>query len=399
MRDLRGVVGFGKIGYGFRLVLSDDGAQVTLSPGLGFAPGGLRLALDEGVALTVPDGAGPFSVVLRAENHDEPSARLGDEPDRDLRRHDRRGVRRAGRPAPKRSSSAPSRGPTAARSRSRRTSTSSSRPPTTGTPAPSTRTPSGSGASTARCCTPTTTGAVGPPGPPGPQGPRGDVGPEGAVGPAGPQGDPGPQGAQGDPGPQGEPGAPGATGAARRTRSARRCRAARPGRGDRRGGACRAAGPAGSARAAGWTGGRRPAGTAGRARGDKGDKGDKGDTGAAGPAGPPGPGIGIDLVRVGRLPWEPLQPVTIPTAMQLLQQLEFDFTGADRRCPGAAVRRLRLLGADPVAGRGVRVHAVADPARRGLAREGVREPVELHMDARRRPAARPANAADGRLDR
>src|SRR6185312_14753273 len=80
VRDLRGVVGFGKVGYGFRLVLSDDGAQVTLSPGLGFAPGGLRLALDEGVALTIPDGAGPFSVVLHAENHDEPSARLGDEP-------------------------------------------------------------------------------------------------------------------------------------------------------------------------------------------------------------------------------------------------------------------------------------------------------------------------------
>src|SRR6185295_8501054 len=81
VRDLRGVVGFGKVGYGFRLVLSDDGAQVTLSPGLGFAPGGLRLALAEGVALTVPDGpGGPFSVVLRAETHAEPSARLGDAP-------------------------------------------------------------------------------------------------------------------------------------------------------------------------------------------------------------------------------------------------------------------------------------------------------------------------------
>jgi len=78
--DLRGVIGLGRVGYGFRLVVSEDAKAVTLSPGVGFTPSGLRLSLDEGVELEVPDGDGPFSVVLHAENHDEPGARLGDEP-------------------------------------------------------------------------------------------------------------------------------------------------------------------------------------------------------------------------------------------------------------------------------------------------------------------------------
>ena len=78
--DLRRVLGLGQIGFGFRLLLSEDAKSATLTPGLAFTRSGLRLELDEGVALTLPAGAGPFAVALRAENHDDPALRLGDEP-------------------------------------------------------------------------------------------------------------------------------------------------------------------------------------------------------------------------------------------------------------------------------------------------------------------------------
>jgi hypothetical protein len=76
--DLRRVLGLAHIGYGFRIQVADDGQSATLSPGLGFTASGARVTLDEGAALTIPDGDGPFSVALAAGSHDDPTTRVGD---------------------------------------------------------------------------------------------------------------------------------------------------------------------------------------------------------------------------------------------------------------------------------------------------------------------------------
>jgi hypothetical protein len=322
VRDLRGVVGVGKVGFGFRLVLSDDSKQATLAPGLGFSTSGLRLALEEGVALTVPDGAGPFSVVLRAQNHDDPNARVGDVPtvifedtavdvvagdvpvDPDtlivgsVSRGDDGNLSVA---QPDQLFLAPAyHGHSGAFFQDALGIWRFDGPLLQGT----------DGAQVGPAGPPGAPGPQGDPGPegppgdagppglqgdPGPEGPTGDPGPGGDAGPAGPQGDTGPQGPQGDPGPPGGPGPPGETGP--------------PGpQGD--------PGPQG------------PVGGAG-AKGDpglQGPIGPPGPEGDPGPQGPPGPGFAEDLTHVARIPWDPRQPMPIPEAVQILSELAFEFS-------------------------------------------------------------------------
>ena len=76
--DLRRVLGLSRIGFGFRIEVAGDGKTATLSPGLAFTADGRRLSLDEGAALTIPEGDGPFSVALTAASHDDPTTRVGD---------------------------------------------------------------------------------------------------------------------------------------------------------------------------------------------------------------------------------------------------------------------------------------------------------------------------------
>src|SRR5258708_24785018 len=76
--DLRRVLGLAHIGYGFRIQVAADAQSATLTPGLAFTAGGNRLTLDEGAALTIPDGDGTFSVALTAASHDDPTTRVGD---------------------------------------------------------------------------------------------------------------------------------------------------------------------------------------------------------------------------------------------------------------------------------------------------------------------------------
>ena len=51
--DLRLTFGLGRIAWGLRAEPSGDG--VALSPGVAFAPSGVRLAVDTELQLTVPD--------------------------------------------------------------------------------------------------------------------------------------------------------------------------------------------------------------------------------------------------------------------------------------------------------------------------------------------------------
>jgi Collagen triple helix repeat (20 copies) len=75
--DLRRAVGMGRVAAGFRLLVEDGTA--TLTRGVGFTAGGFPVRRDEGVALTVPDGDGPFTVALRAVSSEDEASRVGDE--------------------------------------------------------------------------------------------------------------------------------------------------------------------------------------------------------------------------------------------------------------------------------------------------------------------------------
>src|ERR1700758_3780591 len=78
VHDLRRVVGLGRVGWGLHAGLNAN--TVNLQPGVAFAPGGVRLNIDSPVNLTLPAGAGPFRVVLRATQGDLASVRVGTQP-------------------------------------------------------------------------------------------------------------------------------------------------------------------------------------------------------------------------------------------------------------------------------------------------------------------------------
>jgi hypothetical protein len=68
--DLRRSVGLGRIAWGLRVQAGESAGTVTLAPGVAFTPSGVRLAVDSLLSLEMPDGAGPFPVVLRASDSD-----------------------------------------------------------------------------------------------------------------------------------------------------------------------------------------------------------------------------------------------------------------------------------------------------------------------------------------
>ncbi|TKB24728.1 collagen-like protein [Desulfopila sp. IMCC35006] len=86
--DLRYALGCGRIAWGLRLLLSEDGKTVTLSSGLALSAAGQRLFVGEDVALKIQAESTPgevlepsaseYKVVLRSANHDQPLARIGD---------------------------------------------------------------------------------------------------------------------------------------------------------------------------------------------------------------------------------------------------------------------------------------------------------------------------------
>jgi collagen triple helix repeat protein len=217
VKDLRRVVGYGQIGAGLRLVVADDGHSVTLSPGLALTPDGRRLSLDEGAALTIPDGAGPFTVALRAATHEDPTAVVDGKPtivfadtgvevtaDAPAASLDLLVVGTVSRAGDGTLSATQDEALFAAPGRHGHTGTffqdvggwwRFDGPLLAG----------GGGG-----------GPAGPPGPQGPAGPQGDPGPAGPAGPQGPAGElgaQGPAGPRGDPGPKGDTGAAGAQGA------------------------------------------------------------------------------------------------------------------------------------------------------------------------------------------
>jgi hypothetical protein len=196
---------------------------VTLSPGVAFAPDGVRLAVDTPLTLPLPDAAPPFVLVLRAINEDRESLRLGGRPTLVT-------LRAEAVVMPEDDAPADGAGMVIARIAPGDDGPVLTQSPelfvVTGHHAHSgaaIRDDAGrwryDGAPIAGLAELADRvaeleeggGAAGPPGPRGPSGPRGPEGPPGPEGAAGTQGEAGPPGA---PGAQGEPGSPGPQGAA-----------------------------------------------------------------------------------------------------------------------------------------------------------------------------------------
>jgi hypothetical protein len=78
MRDVRQTIGLGRVAWGLHVTVAADSAIVT--PGVAFAPSGIRLNIDTDANLPIPSGAGPWRVTLKATEQDRASLRVGDKP-------------------------------------------------------------------------------------------------------------------------------------------------------------------------------------------------------------------------------------------------------------------------------------------------------------------------------
>jgi hypothetical protein len=277
--DLRRVVGLGRVGAGFRIVVAEDGS-VSLAPGVGFTPGGAAVRRDESTVLTLPDDDGSVHVGVKAVPHADEATSVGDQPTIVFEgteivigpevapAEDVLDVgtvhREAGGVTVEQDESLFVAGP------GHRHTGGWTQEAVTGLwryDGVALSLGEGDGLEGPP-------GPAGPPGPTGEQGVPGPAGETGAAGPPGPQGDPGAAGEQGPPGGQGEQGAPGPPGEA---------------------------GPAGPV---GETG---PAGPQGE-EGPPGPQGEQGPMGQQGPAGPPGPSL--DLPFLKGLNWDLATPMT-----------------------------------------------------------------------------------------
>ena len=68
MRDVRQTIGLGRVAWGLHVTVAADSVIVT--PGVAFAPSGIRLNSDTDANLPIPGGAGPWRVTLKATEQD-----------------------------------------------------------------------------------------------------------------------------------------------------------------------------------------------------------------------------------------------------------------------------------------------------------------------------------------
>ncbi len=355
--DLRYALGAGKIAWGLRLLVSNDGKIVTLTKGLAISDLGLRLSVEEDVELPI-DGSSAggdgesgsealeYRVILRATNHDQPLARIGDVQTIVF--------------ADTKTDVFPSSIPPiegdfvvgtisfingtyeAAQSHSiflspayhghtggyyqntdgiwRYDGAEIESLSIPGPPGPAgeegAKGEKGEPGESGPKGEPGARGAKGDPGIPGPKGESGEIGdmgvpgPNGVHGASGPKGEQGPSGPKGDPGPAGPKGVQGPPG----------LKGAKGTKGEK--GAPGPPGPKGEQGPAGPRGEKGP-------RGDQGLKGKTGNTGKQGVQGPPGPsGIPEKVAVVSRLSWDPFTALDPDVVIEILlsRGLTFTFT-------------------------------------------------------------------------
>lgn len=294
--DLRRVVGTGRIAWG--LVAAADGDRVRLEPGLAFAPGGLRLALDSAVGLDVPAERGSWRLVLRAANADVQSLRVGTRPTLVT-------LQTTAALVPAEDGAVPEADALAVATVTRRARGVEVEQDDTLFAAAGHHGHTGKHFQDAEGrwhydgpkLQAGGEAAAGARGDPGPAGPPGEPGPRGELGEAGPRGEKGEKGDRGEPGPAGPAGPPGPAG----TGTSESGTAGAPGPAGPPGptgeqGPPGTQGPAGAQGPAGPVGPAGPAGPAGAA-------GAPGPAGPQGPAGPPGAAVDTTWPHVTGVSW------------------------------------------------------------------------------------------------
>jgi hypothetical protein len=269
--DLRHVIGVGRVGAGFRILIS--GTTASLTAGVGVTTGGFPVSRDEATILTVPAGAGPFTVALKAVSSADEASKIGGIATITFLHTEV--VTDATVPE----------GPdvlTVGTVRRQGGALTATQPPEKFVPGPGHR-HSGTWVQDEHGVWRFDGATIEAAGPPGPPGERGPIGPQGERGPVGPQGAPGAPGPAGQTGQQGAPGPTGPVGP----------------KGD--------TGPTGSTGPAGQTG---PAGP----------------QGDIGPQGPAGPGLPDDSTVLRDLNWDPRRAVTADDAAQLVRDLRLTFS-------------------------------------------------------------------------
>jgi hypothetical protein len=269
--DLRQVIGIGRVGAGFRILIT--GATASLTAGVGVTTGGFPVSRDEATTLSLPAGMGPFTIALRAVSSVDEASKIGEVATitflhtevvvsaTAIEGPDILVVGTISRDGP---------------------NLHASQPPERFVPGPGHQ-HSGDWVEDENGLwrfDGATIEAAGPQGPPGPAGPTGSQGERGPIGLQGPQGPPGPAGSAG------QQGAPGPTGPA---------------------------GPKGDPGQAG------PAGPAG-------PTGPAGPQGAVGPQGPPGPGLPDDIAVLKDVNWDPRRAMSVDEAAQFLRDVRLTFS-------------------------------------------------------------------------
>jgi hypothetical protein len=280
--DLRTAVGLNRVAWGLR-VLPASGA-VIVHPGVAFARNGMRLNVDSERNIDVPQGLGPWRVVLRATNLDEEALRVGDLPTiihvvvaTAIEQDDGSDV---GNDA------------VVIAGLSRDGDQIFVQQDETLFAAPGHHSHSGEYVQDAQGRWFFDGPALaGPPGPQGEQGLQGEQGEQGLPGPQGPQGLPGAQGPQGLPGAQGPQGLPGAQG------------------------------PQGVPGAQGAQGAQGPQGL-------QGVPGTQGPQGVPGPPGPPGPGLDASWPFINNINWQHGETIGFSQVLAVLDNLECFFSEA-----------------------------------------------------------------------
>jgi len=334
--DLRTVIGLGQIGWGLRMLDTED-RSVEITAGMGFTRDGERIRLDESTTLEIPDSGGPWQVVLSLLVVEDPSTVVGDQPTIiststqvalvegvDAQPDDTLAI-----------------GTITLDDDASESRTIEQDPGLFAAPARHGHTgeffqdDQGRWRFDGPALSDLGDGPAGPPGPPGSPGPAGPPGPTGEVGPEGP---PGPAGDGGPPGPAGPPGpqgAPGTTGPAGETGPVGETGLQGPVGVEGPIGPTGPIGLTGPAGVRGPAGGPGPPGPLGNTgpQGPPGPQGEPGQDGARGPAGAPGGNPFEDTTRIVDLSWDPNTPLQVDAALNALNEITFVFSDTVKVVP------------------------------------------------------------------
>lgn len=74
--DVRTAIGLGRVAWGLKATLNDGATSVEITPGVAFAPSGVRLGVDSALSVAIPAEGDSLAVVLRGVHGDREALRM-----------------------------------------------------------------------------------------------------------------------------------------------------------------------------------------------------------------------------------------------------------------------------------------------------------------------------------